>query len=84
MFGRGVRQSAVVSQAGRSRALGRPVGRLELKAMMACKQTGRLDDTGDDELEALKMKALWSISVDEPFAATPRGPPPDEARRRRG
>jgi len=52
--------------------------------MMACKQTGRLDDTGDDELEALKMKALWSISVDEPFAATPRGPPPDEARRRRG
>ena len=39
--------------------------------MMACKQTGRLDDTGDDELEALKMKALWCISVDKPFAATP-------------
>jgi len=39
--------------------------------MMACKQTGRLDDTGNDELEALKMKALRCISVDEPFAATP-------------
>jgi hypothetical protein len=38
---------------------------------MACKQTGRREDTGDDELEALKIKALWSISVDEPFAATP-------------
>ena len=39
--------------------------------MMACKQTGRLDDTGNDELEALKLKALWSMSVDEPCAATP-------------
>jgi hypothetical protein len=35
-----------------------------------------LDDTVGmswrrDELEALKVKALWSVSVDDPFAATP-------------